>query len=111
MQRLFGVGNALLPNRIYFSKQYQPSDFTVSAEAGGYIDVLPDYGSAVDIVTFGNSIYIFWQYGVTRLKAFGYQERFCAVGLLPLLGGDTARHGSGVHGQDNICRGGQRIQL
>ncbi len=75
-ERLFGVGNTLLPNRIYFSKQYQPSDFTVSAEAGGYIDVLPDYGSAVDIVTFGNSIYIFWQYGVTRLKAFGYQSDF-----------------------------------
>lgn len=75
-ERLFGVGTRAYSNRIYFSRQYDPADFTQSAEAGGYIDVMSDYGKAVDILAFENYLYIFWQYGITRLKAYGYQSEF-----------------------------------
>lgn len=75
-ERLFGVGEATHPGRVYFSAQFDPTDFTVSATKGGYIDILGDRGKALDIVSFADSLYIFWQYGITRLDAYDLQSDF-----------------------------------
>lgn len=75
-ERLFGIGATEQPNRIYFSKQYSLCHFTVSADGGGYIDVYSDYGNAVDIVSFNDCMYVFWQYGITKLRAYSYQADF-----------------------------------
>ena len=39
-ERMFGVGDPEHVNRIWFSAQFDPTDFTVSLDAGGYIDAV-----------------------------------------------------------------------
>lgn len=74
--RLFGVGNPDYPQRIWFSAPGNPENFTVALDQGGYIDVLGDKGSAQNIVVFQDHLYIFWQYGITRLTAYAQQSEF-----------------------------------
>ena len=75
-ERLFGVGAPKQPNRIYFSAQFLPYEFTEDIDKGGYIDVDPSYGRAQDMLILGDCIYVIWEYGITRLKAYGYQSEF-----------------------------------
>ena len=75
-ERMFGVGDPDHVNRIWFSAQFDPTDFTVSLDAGGYIDVMGDKGRALRVLSFSDSIFVFWQYGITRVKAYNYQSEF-----------------------------------
>ena len=75
-ERMFGVGDPEHVNRIWFSAQFDPTDFTVSLDAGGYIDVMGDKGRALKVISFSDSIFVFWQYGITRVKAYNYQSEF-----------------------------------
>lgn len=75
-ERLFGVGDPDHINRIWFSAQFNPTDFTVSLDRGGYIDVLGDKGRALKVMSFMDAVYVFWQYGISRIKAYSYQSDF-----------------------------------
>ncbi len=75
-ERFFGACNRNGAGRICFSKQYVPYNMNAGIDEGGYIDVNAKYGKAVDMVVINNSIYNVWQYGITRLKAYGYQAEF-----------------------------------
>lgn len=80
-ERMFGVGDPEHVNRIWFSAQFDPTDFTVSLDAGGYIDVMGDKGRARKVLSFSDSVFVFWQYGITRVKAYNYQSEFTVTDI------------------------------
>ena len=99
-ERLFAVGDESDHNRVRFSAQYDPKDFTVSYDKGGYIDFLKDKGEALEILSHANSIFVFWQYGIARIKAYSYQDEFTAAevyeSISPILRGSVQACGEYV---------------
>jgi len=80
-ERLFGVGDYANPKRIWFSAQGDPTNFTVSLDAAGYIDLMGDKGNAKNIVVFADSVFIFWQYGITKVSAYNLQSEFTVTDI------------------------------
>ncbi|MGN1227330.1 MAG: hypothetical protein ACI4TX_01665, partial [Christensenellales bacterium] len=62
---------------IWFSDDLDPTNWTVSADAGGYIELTDKmYGGANRLISFNNYIFIFRDYGITRLSAYASQSSF-----------------------------------
>lgn len=74
--RMFGIGDPDYPQRIWFSKIGDPGDFTVSEEAGGFIDITDTIGSAVDIVSFFDTLLVFCRYGIVAVNTLSVQSDF-----------------------------------
>ncbi len=74
--RMFGVGDPSYPQRVWFSKLNDPCDFTVSDDAGGYIDITDLIGSTVDAVSFFDTLYVFCRYGIVALNSLTVQSDF-----------------------------------
>lgn len=80
-ERLFGVGDAAYPQRIWFSAPGNPADFSIALDKGGYIDILGDKGNPRNIFSFNDQLYVFWQYGITRITAYAQQSEFTVSDL------------------------------
>ncbi len=74
--RMFGIGDPTYPQRVWFSKLNDPCDFTVSDDAGGYIDITDLIGSTVDVVSFFDTLYVFCRYGIVSLNSLTVQSDF-----------------------------------
>ncbi len=74
--RMFGIGDPEYPQRIWFSKIGDPGDFTASEEAGGYIDITDTIGSAIDIVSFFDTLLVFCRYGIVAVNTLSVQSDF-----------------------------------
>ena len=79
--RMFGIGDPEYPQRIWFSKIGDPSDFTASEEAGGYIDITDTIGSAIDIVSFFDTLLVFCRYGIVAVNTLSVQSDFTVENL------------------------------
>ncbi len=74
-ERLFGgVNGARI--RLWFSDDFNPFNWQVSAEEAGYITFDDEYGDILQVMSFLGYLYIFREYGVFRLTAFGKQSEF-----------------------------------
>jgi hypothetical protein len=62
---------------LFFSDDLDPSNFNISLEEGGYINMTDDRGALLKTVSFLNYLYIFRSYGISRLTAYGPQQNFC----------------------------------
>ena len=74
--RMFGIGDPEYPQRVWFSKIGDPCDFTSSEEAGGYIDITDTIGSAIDIVSFFDTLLVFCRYGIVAVNTLSVQSDF-----------------------------------
>ena len=74
-ERVFGTVSGV-NNQVWFSDDFDPSNWKVSPTAGGYINFADDLGSAIKVVSFLNYLYVFRDYGILRLTAYGDQNDF-----------------------------------
>lgn len=63
-------------NRVWFSDDFNPENWTVAGTAAGYIDFDDEGGNVIKVVRFLNHVYVFRDFGVERLTAYGSQQDF-----------------------------------
>lgn len=74
-ERLFGGVNGA-KTRLWFSDDYDPFNWKVSEEEAGYITFDDGLGDIIGLKSFLGYLYIFREYGIFRLTAFGKQSEF-----------------------------------
>ena len=79
-ERLFGiVGDE--NNRLSFSSSLDPTDWSESLSGGGFIDMQDERGALKHVVSFKDYIYVFRDYGISRVSAYGDQSDFSVTHL------------------------------
>ena len=66
---------------LWFSDDFNPTNWNVSLEDAGYIDLRDGRGSLLKVVSFDGYLYVFRNYGITRITAYGRQEDFMVDGI------------------------------
>ncbi len=79
-ERLF-VTSGREDTRLWFSESFDPTNWYVSLKEAGFIDFLDGRGKLLKAISFKDYVYIFRNYGITRLTAYGDQEDFYAAGI------------------------------
>ena len=74
-ERVFGTLNEK-KNQVWFSDDFDPNNWTISSTEAGYIDFADDLGNAIKVVSFLNFLFVFRDYGIMRLTAYGDQNDF-----------------------------------
>jgi hypothetical protein len=73
-------------NEIYASKLGDPTNWNVSLTEAGFIDMSDERGEMLGVVAFGGHVYVFRNYGVSRVTAYGDQSEFSVSHLLVSCG-------------------------
>ena len=74
-------------NAVYFSDDLDPTEWTESPDAGGFIQLLDERGRLLKVLDFIGYVYIVREYGVSRLHAIGDQSGFSVANLYVAGGG------------------------
>lgn len=74
-ERLFAVVGGE-QNRLVFSANLDPTDWTQDLSSGGFIDMQDERGRLTKVVSFNDYVYVFREYGVSRVSAYGDQTDF-----------------------------------
>ncbi len=85
-ERVFGSVNGS-QNQVWFSDDFNPVNWSVSSDEAGYINFSDECGEVIKVVSFLNYLYIFREYGIFRLTAYGEQSEF----MLKKVFTDTGR--------------------
>ena len=85
-ERVFAVVETQRPC-VWFSDTFDPYDWSVSLDAGGYIYTDGAAGKVQSIVQMGDHLFIVCEYGLYRLTAYAEQASF----TLKRIGSDTGR--------------------
>ncbi len=84
-ERLFattsGEGTAL-----WFSDDYNPTNWFISLDEGGYIELVDGRGKLLKVISFLDYVYVFRSYGISRISAFGDQTEFSVDNLFNNIG-------------------------
>lgn len=84
-ERLF-VTSDEQPTKVFFSENLDPTNFDISADGGGFIELLDERGDLNKVVSFGGYLYIFRDHGISRVTAYGDQREFSVVNLFVTAG-------------------------
>ncbi len=66
---------------LWFSDDFNPTNWNISLEDAGYIDLRDGRGSLLKVISFDGYLYVFRNYGITRISAYGRQEDFTVDGI------------------------------
>jgi len=85
-ERVFGCMNGV-QNQIWFSDDFNPQNWSVSETEAGFINFADECGEVLELVSFLNYLYVFREFGIFRLTAYGEQNEF----MLKKVFTDTGR--------------------
>lgn len=74
-ERLFAVVGGER-NRLAFSANLDPTNWKADLSNGGFIDLQDERGALQKVITFNDYVYVFRDYGVTKVSAYGDQTDF-----------------------------------
>ncbi len=84
-ERLFattsGDGTAL-----WFSDDFNPTNWSVSLDEAGYIELPDERGKLLKVVSFLDYVFVFRSYGISRIYAYGDQTEFSVDNLFNNIG-------------------------
>ncbi len=72
--------------KVFFSKNLDPTNWDISADGGGFIELLDERGYCNKVVSFGSYLYVFRERGISRITAYGDQSEFAVVNLFVTAG-------------------------
>ena len=101
-ERLFAVLENGERNRLSFSQDLDPTNFNVSLTEGGFIDMQDERGKLNKVVSFNDYVYVFRDFGVSRISAYGDQATFSVSQLFV--------SSSKIY-SNSVCVCGDRIML
>lgn len=67
--------------RLWFSDDFDPSNWNVSLQDAGFIDFKDERGSLLKVFSFGGYVYLFRNYGINRITAYGDQTAYEVEGI------------------------------
>lgn len=79
-------------NAVWFSDDLDPTNWNPELDEGGFIELEGEQGRLNKVVSFGGYVYVFREYGIARLTAYGEQREFSVANLFVSSGkiyGDT----------------------
>lgn len=79
-ERLF-VTDRNHQERVYFSDDLDPTNWTASSTEGGFIEMPDERGSLNAVVAFGGYLYVFRDHGISRITAYADQREFSVTNL------------------------------
>ncbi len=79
-ERLF-VTTSDNERRVWFSDDLNPTNFNISADEGGFIDLMDNFGRSNKVVSFDGYVYVFRDYNIAKVSAFAEQENFSVTQL------------------------------
>ncbi len=68
-------------NAVWFSDDLNPTNWNPELDEGGFIELEGDGGKLNKAVAFGGYVYLFRDYGIARLTAYGDQSEFSVTNL------------------------------
>ena len=74
-ERLFAITEGER-NTLVFSANLDPTNWNYELDEAGFIQMVDERGSMCALVSFNDYIYVFRDYGVARVSAYGVQEDF-----------------------------------
>lgn len=74
-ERLF-VTTAGDKSEMWFSDDLDPTNWNVSLDDAGFIQMVDERGSLRRVISFNNYVYVFRDFGISRLSASSSQENF-----------------------------------
>lgn len=74
-ERLF-VTTSDEPHTLWFSDDLDPTNWNVSSTEAGFITMHDDRGKLIKVLSFNDYVYVFRDYGISRLTAYAKQEEF-----------------------------------
>lgn len=74
-ERLFAVDSENR-QRLWFSDDLDPTNWTVSSTDAGFIDLVDERGDLKRVFAFNDYVYILREYGISRLSGYGDQSQF-----------------------------------
>ena len=84
-ERLF-VTSEQEPTKVFFSDNLDPTNWSISSGAGGFIELLDERGKLTKVVSFGGYLYIFREHGISRVTAYADQSEFAVANLFVSTG-------------------------
>ncbi|MDE6293738.1 MAG: hypothetical protein K2L88_03850, partial [Clostridiales bacterium] len=72
--------------KVFFSKNLDPTQWEIGVDGGGFIELLDERGFLNKVVSFGSYLYIFRDYGISRVTAYGDQSEFSVVNMFVTAG-------------------------
>lgn len=84
-ERLFVI-SPIEPTRVYFSDDLDVTNWNISSTEAGFIELLDERGEMQKVVSFANYLYIFREYGISRVVASGDQSEFSVNNLFTSTG-------------------------
>lgn len=74
-ERLFAVVGGER-NRLAFSANLDPTDWSEDLSSGGFIEMQDERGTLTKVVSYNDYVYVFREYGVSKVSAYGDQTDF-----------------------------------
>ena len=71
---------------VWFSDDLDPTNWSISLDDAGFIELIDERGALLKVVSFCDYIYIFREYGISRLSAYGDQKNFAVSNLFVSTG-------------------------
>ena len=84
-ERLFAISGSE-QSRLYFSDDFNPFNFNISNEEGGFIDFVDERGALNKLVSNSGYLYLFRTHGISRLSSFYAQENFSVSHIFSCVG-------------------------
>ncbi|MBQ7453285.1 MAG: hypothetical protein IJS68_03360 [Clostridia bacterium] len=72
--------------RVWFSDDLDPTNFSVGLDDAGFIDMLDERGALKKVISFNDYVYVFRDYGITRISAYADQKTFQVTQLFVASG-------------------------
>jgi len=66
---------------IWFSDDLDPTNWNVSLNEGGFINLIDERGTSNKIISFDDYLYVFREFGINRITAYATQEDFSVTEL------------------------------
>ena len=79
-ERLFATEGGTKTS-LWFSDDFNPLNWKVSLDEAGFIDIREGVGSLLKAVSFKDYVYVFANYGIVRVSAYGDQTEFSVDGI------------------------------
>ena len=79
-ERIFAIVSGQR-NRLAYSASLDPTDWGEDLSSGGFIDMQDDRGGLCKVISYKDYIYVFRDYGVAKISAYGDQSDFSVTQL------------------------------
>ncbi|HEY8423464.1 MAG TPA: hypothetical protein VIL23_01725 [Clostridia bacterium] len=63
-------------NQIWFSKELDPINWDINLESAGFIEMNDQRGALLEVMSFLDYVYVFREFGITRISAYADQTQF-----------------------------------